>query len=142
MGLLDGKVAVVTGAGRGMGRAEALQLAAEGATVVVNDLGGSLVGLGADQEPAQQVADEIGALGGVAAANFDDVGDWHGAKRLIEQAIDTYGRLDIVVNNAGVIRTAMSFNTSETDLRPEGCRPGLKSGPTTGSCHNMNGTFD
>jgi len=113
--VLDGRVAIVTGAGRGIGRAEALQLAAEGARVVVNDLGGSLLGIGGDAGPAYEVADEIRANGGVALANTADVASWAGAKDLVQQAIDAYGRLDIVVNNAGIIRTGMSFNLDEDD---------------------------
>lgn len=114
MGVLDGKVAIVTGAGRGIGRAEALQLAAEGARVVVNDLGGALVGGGAS-DAATQVVEEIRAQGGEAVASFDDIGDWDGARRLVQTAIDTFGALDILVNNAGVIRTGMSFNSDEAD---------------------------
>jgi NAD(P)-dependent dehydrogenase (short-subunit alcohol dehydrogenase family) len=115
MGQLDGKVAIVTGAGRGIGRTEALLLAAEGAKVVVNDFGGSLLGAGSEQGPAQRVVEEIEAKGGQAVPNFDDVADWNGAKKMTEQAIDTYGDLNILVNNAGVIRTGMSFNTQEDD---------------------------
>jgi NAD(P)-dependent dehydrogenase (short-subunit alcohol dehydrogenase family) len=115
MAMLDGKVAVVTGAGRGIGRAEAMLLASHGARVVVNDLGGSLFGDGDDRSPARSVVDEIRAAGGEAVANTDDIGEWDGAKGLIAQAITTYGDLDIVVNNAGVIRTKMSFNTDESD---------------------------
>jgi NAD(P)-dependent dehydrogenase (short-subunit alcohol dehydrogenase family) len=116
MGMLDGKVAIVTGAGRGIGRSEALQLAAEGAKVVVNDLGVSLQGGGdAEARPAEEVVAEIVAAGGEAVTNFDDVGSWDGAKALVDQAIDTFGGLDVLVNNAGVIRTAMSFNMEEPD---------------------------
>ncbi|MDX6518582.1 MAG: hypothetical protein QOF50_1428, partial [Gaiellaceae bacterium] len=96
---LDGKVAIVTGAGRGIGREHALALAAAGATVVVNDLGATLAGEGSDTTPAQQVVAEIEAAGGVAAANGDDVADFAGAERMVAQAIDAYGRLDILVNN-------------------------------------------
>jgi NAD(P)-dependent dehydrogenase (short-subunit alcohol dehydrogenase family) len=115
VGLLDGKVAIVTGAGRGIGREEALALAGEGARVVVNDFGGSLLGDGASAVPAQDVVDEITAAGGIAVANNGDVADWDAARRLVEQAVATYGRVDILVNNAGVIRTGMSFNSSESD---------------------------
>ena len=115
MGLLDGKVAIVTGAGRGIGRSEALLLASQGARIVVNDLGGSLFGQGGDRGPAHGVVEEIQAAGGQAVANTDDVSDWNGAKRLIAQAVETYGGLHVLVNNAGVIRTAMSFNTEEAD---------------------------
>ncbi|MDO8364121.1 MAG: SDR family oxidoreductase [Actinomycetota bacterium] len=115
MGIFDGKVAIVTGSGRGIGRAEALQLAAQGASVVVNDLGVSLQGGTLEARPADEVVAEIVAAGGRAVANFGDVGDWSGAKALVQQAIDTYGGLDILVNNAGVIRTGMSFNTEEAD---------------------------
>ena len=115
MGLLDDKVAIVTGAGRGIGRGEALLLAQHGAKVLVNDLGGEWDGSGADQRPAQLVVDEISAAGGTAAANYDDVADFAGAERLIRQAIDTWGTLDILVNNAGILRDRMIFNMSEAD---------------------------
>jgi NAD(P)-dependent dehydrogenase (short-subunit alcohol dehydrogenase family) len=116
MGLLDGKVAVVTGAGRGIGREEALLLAAEGAKVIVNDLGAGLHGEGgADVHPAQEVVDLIEAGGGEATVNGDDVSTWAGGKGLVEQAVDTYGSLDILVNNAGILRDKMSFNMEESD---------------------------
>jgi NAD(P)-dependent dehydrogenase (short-subunit alcohol dehydrogenase family) len=115
MGALDGKVAVVTGAGRGIGRGEALLLASEGAKVVVNDLGGARQGEGADKTPAQEVADEIIAGGSEAVANYDDVASWSGAEGLIAQAVEAFGRLDILVNNAGILRDGMSFNLSEED---------------------------
>jgi NAD(P)-dependent dehydrogenase (short-subunit alcohol dehydrogenase family) len=114
-GSLDGKVAIVTGAGRGIGRGEALLLASEGARVVVNDLGGEWDGTGADTRQAQQVVDEIKAAGGEAAANYDDVADWEGAQKLINQAVETFGDLNIVVNNAGILRDRMSFNMGEED---------------------------
>ena len=104
MGALDGRVAVITGAGRGIGREHALLFGREGASVVVNDLGGANDGTGADAGPAQQVVDEITAAGGQAVANADNVATWGGAERLVQQAIDTYGRLDVVVNNAGILR--------------------------------------
>jgi len=115
MGSLDGKVAIVTGAGRGIGRCEALLLAGEGAKVVVNDLGGDWAGEGKDDRPAQQVVDEIKTAGGEAAANYDDVGSWEGAQKLVQQAIDTFGELNILVNNAGILRDKMSFNMDESD---------------------------
>jgi NAD(P)-dependent dehydrogenase (short-subunit alcohol dehydrogenase family) len=115
MGHLEGKVAVVTGAGRGIGRCEALALAAEGASVVVNDMGGSWQGDGADNRPASEVAEEIIALGGKAAGNFDNVADPAGAQNLIKQAIDTFGRLDILVNNAGILRDAMVFSADPAE---------------------------
>jgi NAD(P)-dependent dehydrogenase (short-subunit alcohol dehydrogenase family) len=104
MGQLDGRVAVITGAGRGIGREHALLFAKEGASVVVNDLGGANDGSGADAGPAQGVVDEIKAAGGTAAANTDNVATWAGAKALVQQALDEFGRLDIVVNNAGILR--------------------------------------
>jgi NAD(P)-dependent dehydrogenase (short-subunit alcohol dehydrogenase family) len=115
MASLDGKVAAVTGAGRGIGREHALALAAAGASVVVNDLGGSSAGEGHDQAPAQQVADEITAAGGRASANFDNVADFQGAENLIKQAIGDFGRLDILVNNAGIIRDRMLVNLTEDE---------------------------
>ncbi|MGI8926486.1 MAG: SDR family NAD(P)-dependent oxidoreductase, partial [Tepidiformaceae bacterium] len=100
-GRLDGKVAIVTGAGRGIGRGEALLLASEGARVVVNDLGGSPAGEGADRSPADEVVEEIKKMGGDGAANYDDVASMEGGERMVKQALDTFGRLDILVNNAG-----------------------------------------
>jgi NAD(P)-dependent dehydrogenase (short-subunit alcohol dehydrogenase family) len=116
MGLLDGKVALVTGGGRGVGRGEAVQLAAHGAKVVVNDLGGSQTGAGADKTPAEEVVGVITAAGGEAVANYDDVSDFNGAKSLVDQAVEAFGRLDIVVNNAGILRDGMLFKTSEDDF--------------------------
>ncbi|MDF3147110.1 MULTISPECIES: SDR family oxidoreductase [unclassified Streptomyces] len=104
MGALDGRVAVITGAGRGIGREHALLFAREGAYVVVNDLGGTNDGSGTDAGPAQEVVAEIEAAGGKAVVNTDNVADWQGAGRLIDQAVETFGRLDVVVNNAGILR--------------------------------------
>jgi NAD(P)-dependent dehydrogenase (short-subunit alcohol dehydrogenase family) len=115
MGLLDGKVAIVTGAGRGIGREHALALAREGARVIVNDLGGSAAGEGSDQTPAQQVADEISSAGGEATANYDNVADFQGAENLIKQSVETFGRLDILVNNAGILRDRMLVNLTEDE---------------------------
>jgi NAD(P)-dependent dehydrogenase (short-subunit alcohol dehydrogenase family) len=115
MGLFDGKVAIVTGAGRGIGRAHALMLASEGAAVVVNDLGGDIIGEGADISPAQQVVDEITAAGGRAIVNGASVSSWKGAEEMIQQAVDTYGGLDVLVNNAGILRDKMSFNMDEAE---------------------------
>jgi NAD(P)-dependent dehydrogenase (short-subunit alcohol dehydrogenase family) len=112
---LDGKVAIVTGAGRGIGREHALALAEAGAKVVVNDLGATLAGEGADATPAQQVVAEVEATSGAAVANGDDVADFAGAERMIRQALDTYGRLDILVNNAGITRDRMLVNMSEEE---------------------------
>ncbi len=100
----DGKVAVVTGAGGGLGKAYALLLAARGAKVVVNDLGGTFDGSGSDATPAQKVVDEIKAAGGEAVANYDSVADWESAQKIIMTAVDTYGKVDILINNAGILR--------------------------------------
>jgi len=116
MGLLDGKVAIVTGAGRGLGREEALALAAEGAAVVINDIGASLSGEGNDTSPAAQVVAEIRAAGGRAATSYEDISDWNGAERAIDSAFKEFGRLDIVVNNAGVLRDRMNFNMAEEEF--------------------------
>ena len=115
MGINDGRVAIVTGAGGGIGRAEALTLAAEGAKVVVNDLGGDIDGTGDDRAPAQQVVDEIKAMGGEAVANVDNVADWEGAQRLIQSAVDTFGTLHVLVNNAGILRDRVIVNMTETE---------------------------
>jgi NAD(P)-dependent dehydrogenase (short-subunit alcohol dehydrogenase family) len=115
MGLFDGKVAIITGAGRGIGREEALLLASEGASVVVNDLGGARTGEGTDTGPAQAVVDEITAAGGKAAANTDDISSWSGAEAVVNQAIETFGGLDVLVNNAGILRDKMSFNMTEDE---------------------------
>ncbi len=115
MGLFDGKVAIVTGAGRGIGRTHALLLASEGAAVVVNDLGGGAAGDGKDQTPAQQVVDEITTKGGRAVANYDSVSSWSGAEALVQQAVDEFGRLDVLINNAGILRDKMSFNMEEAE---------------------------
>jgi NAD(P)-dependent dehydrogenase (short-subunit alcohol dehydrogenase family) len=114
-GICEGRIAVVTGAGRGIGREHALELARQGAAVVVNDLGGSPDGTGADAAAAQAVADEITAAGGRAVANGDDVSDWAGAERLIGQAIETFGGLDVLVNNAGILRDRTIATMSEQE---------------------------
>ena len=113
--LCEGRVAIVTGAARGVGREHALALANNGAKVIVNDLGGAVDGTGADTTPAQQVADEIKAMGGEAEVNGDDVSSWDGAKNMIDQAISTFGKLDIVVNNAGILRDRMLVNMTEEE---------------------------
>ncbi len=112
---LSGKVAIVTGAGRGIGREHALALARAGAKVLVNDLGGSLAGEGEDATPAEQVADEIRALGGEAAADSENVADFAGAERMVRHAIDALGSLDILVNNAGILRDRMLVNMDEAE---------------------------
>jgi NAD(P)-dependent dehydrogenase (short-subunit alcohol dehydrogenase family) len=114
-GLCEGRVVVVTGAGGGIGRAHALAFAAEGATVVVNDLGGSRDGQGNSAGPAQAVVDEITVAGGEAVANADDVSSWDGAQRLIGQAIERFDGLDVLVNNAGILRDKMLVNMSEAE---------------------------
>jgi NAD(P)-dependent dehydrogenase (short-subunit alcohol dehydrogenase family) len=113
--LCEGRVAIVTGAGRGIGREHALMLAAHGAKVVVNDLGGSADGTGADLSPAEQVVAEIRAAGGDAIANGDDVSDWDAAKHMIDQAVDAFGALDVVINNAGILRDRMLVNMTEAE---------------------------
>ncbi|NBU16608.1 MAG: SDR family NAD(P)-dependent oxidoreductase, partial [Actinobacteria bacterium] len=100
--MCEGRVAVVTGAGRGIGREHALSLASQGAKVVVNDLGGNVDGSGGDLSPAQQVVNEIKGMGGEAVANGDDISSWEGAQRLINTAVETFGDINIVVNNAGI----------------------------------------
>lgn len=112
---LDGRVAIITGAGRGIGREHALLFATEGAKVVVNDLGGANDGEGSDQTPAEEVAAEIRALGGEAIANADDVADWEGAQRLVNSAIETFGDLHVVVNNAGILRDRVIVNMTEAE---------------------------
>jgi NAD(P)-dependent dehydrogenase (short-subunit alcohol dehydrogenase family) len=115
MGLLEGKVAIVTGAGRGIGRGHALLLAREGAAVMVNDLGGDGRGEGEDLTPAESVAEEIRAAGGQAAVNGGNVADWAAAEALVAQTVETFGGLDILVNNAGILRDRMFFNMSEQE---------------------------
>ena len=115
MGSLDGLVAIVTGAGRGLGRAHAIYLAQEGASVVVNDPGVGGDGSGSDTSPAEQVVAEIKEAGGDAVANLDSCADWSSAERLVEQAVETFGKLDILVNNAGILRDRMSFKMSEDE---------------------------
>ncbi len=115
MGLCDGRIAIVTGAGRGIGREHALSLARQGAKVVVNDLGGNVDGSGGDLSPAQQVVEEIKAMGGEAVANGDDVSSWEGAQRLINSAVETFGDLHVVVNNAGILRDRMLTNMTEEE---------------------------
>jgi NAD(P)-dependent dehydrogenase (short-subunit alcohol dehydrogenase family) len=114
MGTLDGRVAVITGAGRGIGREHALLFAHEGASIVVNDLGGSNAGEGSDAGPAQEVVDEIVAAGGKAVANSDNIANWSGAKALIDQAVAEFGKLDVVVNNAGILRDAFVASIDES----------------------------
>jgi NAD(P)-dependent dehydrogenase (short-subunit alcohol dehydrogenase family) len=115
MTLLEGRVAIVTGAGRGIGRAHALELARQGAKVVVNDLGTSGAGEGSADEPAHEVVAEIEAMGGEAVANGADVADFEQAEAMVRQAIDTFGGLDVLVNNAGFVRDRMLVNTSEEE---------------------------
>ena len=114
-GICDGRVVIVTGAGRGIGRGHALEFARQGAKVVVNDLGAGLDGAGRSAGPAAEVVEEIKAAGGEALANGDDVADWDGAQRLVRAALDAFGRLDVVVNNAGILRDRMFVSTSEEE---------------------------
>jgi NAD(P)-dependent dehydrogenase (short-subunit alcohol dehydrogenase family) len=113
--LCEGRVAIVTGAARGVGREHALGLARHGARVVVNDLGGAVDGTGTDKSPAQQVVEEIKAMGGEAVVNGDDVSSWTGAKNMIDQTVETFGTLDVVVNNAGILRDRMLVNMTEEE---------------------------
>ena len=115
MSFCEGRVCVVTGAARGIGREYAKMLAQHGARVVVNDLGGARDGTGTDRTAAEQVVDEIVAEGGEAVANADDVSDWNGAKQMIQQAIDTWGTLDVLINNAGILRDRMLVNMGEAE---------------------------
>src|SRR5262245_33435204 len=113
--MCDGRVCIVTGAGRGLGREYALSLAQHGAKLVVNDLGGDRDGTGADTGPAHEVVEAIKADGGDATANTDDISSWDGAAALVQQAIDTFGRLDVLVNNAGILRDRMLFSMTEDE---------------------------
>jgi NAD(P)-dependent dehydrogenase (short-subunit alcohol dehydrogenase family) len=115
MGALDGRVAIITGAGRGIGREHALLFAAEGAKVVVNDLGGGLDGSSAEATPAEEVVAEITAMGGQAIANHDNVATWDGGERLVHSALDAFGDLHVLVNNAGILRDRVLVNLSEED---------------------------
>jgi NAD(P)-dependent dehydrogenase (short-subunit alcohol dehydrogenase family) len=113
VGVLDGRVAIITGAGRGIGREHALLFAREGAAVVVNDLGGTNAGEGADAGPANEVVEEIAAAGGTAVANANNVAEWDGAEDLVRQAVNDFGRLDVVVNNAGILRDSYLASMDE-----------------------------
>ncbi len=115
MGICEGRVVIVTGAGRGIGRGHALEFARQGAKVVVNDLGAELDGSGGSTGPAGEVVDEIRAAGGEAIANGNDVADWDGAQAIVQSAIDAFGGLDVVVNNAGFLRDRMVVGTSEDE---------------------------
>jgi NAD(P)-dependent dehydrogenase (short-subunit alcohol dehydrogenase family) len=115
MGALDGRVAIITGAGRGIGREHALLFAREGAKVVVNDLGAAVDGSGDDRTPAQQVVDEIIAMGGEAIASTDDIADWEGGQRLVNAAIERFGDLHVLVNNAGILRDRFLVNMTEDE---------------------------
>ncbi|HEX6423292.1 MAG TPA: SDR family oxidoreductase [Acidimicrobiales bacterium] len=114
-GICEGRVAIVTGAARGIGRSHALEFARQGAKVVVNDVGTELDGTGGSRSPARQVVDAIADSGGEAVVNSDDVADWEGAQRLVATALDAYGRLDVVVNNAGIVRDRMVVSCGEDE---------------------------
>jgi len=114
-GICAGRVCIVTGAGRGIGREHSLMLASEGAKIVVNDVGGEIDGSGRSTGPAQDVVDEIVAAGGEAVANGDDVSSWEGAERMVQQAVDSFGRLDVLINNAGILRDRMLANMTEAE---------------------------
>ncbi len=115
MGALDGRVAIITGAGRGIGREHSLLFAQEGAKVVVNDLGGAIDGSGDDRSPAQQVVDEIKAAGGEAVASTDNVADWDGGRRLINTAVEAFGDVNVLINNAGILRDRMLVSMEESE---------------------------
>src|SRR2546421_5487057 len=115
MGALEGRVAILPGPGRGIGREHALLFAQEGAKVVVNDLGGAMDGTGDDRTPAEQVVDEIRAMGGEAIANADNVADWEGGQRLINAAVEAFGDLHILINNAGILRDRVIVNMTEEE---------------------------
>jgi len=115
MGALDGRVAIITGAGRGLGREHALLFASEGAKVVVNDLGGDMRGEGGDLSAAQQTVEDIKAMGGEAVVNGENVADWDGAERLVRQAVDAFGDLHVLVNNAGILRDRVIINMTEAE---------------------------
>lgn len=116
MNELEGRVAIVTGAGRGLGREHAKLLAAHGARVVVNDLGVGADGTGSDHRPADDVVAEIRDAGGTAVASHDDVADWNGARRIVDTAIEAFGELDVVINNAGILRDSTIINMTEQDF--------------------------
>jgi NAD(P)-dependent dehydrogenase (short-subunit alcohol dehydrogenase family) len=115
MGICDGRIVVITGAGRGIGREHALEFASQGAKVVVNDLGAEVDGTGSSAGPAGEVVDEIRGMGGEAVANGDDVSDYEGAGRMIQAAIDNFGGLDVLVNNAGILRDRMLVNMTSDE---------------------------
>ena len=115
MGALDGRVVIITGAGRGIGREHALLMASEGAKIVVNDLGGNSDGTGSDAGPAQEVVDEIKAMGGQAVANTDSVTSWEGGQRMVNAAVEAFGDLHVLVNNAGILRDRVLVNMTEEE---------------------------
>ena len=132
MGICDGRVVVITGAGRGIGREHALEFASQGAKIVVNDLGAEVDGSGSSAGPAGEVVDEVRGMGGEAIANGDDVSDWDGAGRLIQSAIDSFGTIDVLVNNAGILMFAPITDMPLADFRrvlevnAVGCWLGMK----------------